>query len=317
MYSFAPLTLINSTLSGNLAHVEGGGAYVDGHPTSLYNATVADNEVFYHTAAQPGGLGGGLFITHTASLSVNNSILAGNHRVSEKNGIDNGDDCTLNGGGGVYYYSLFTTLDYCSVLIKIGVITGTDPLLGPLQANGGPTPTRALLPGSPAIDAGNPGGCRDDHNALLTFDQRVAHRPAAGCDMGAYEVVPEADLVVGLRASPNPARVGAPLTFTLWLTNTGPVASSVPGLGLSLPLSLTLASITPSQGICIYTGCQPGALAPGASVTVTLVVTPTASGWTTNRLSGSGPEFDPVLANNQAVLTVLALRALFLPLTRR
>src|SRR5205823_6251427 len=32
----------------------------------------------------------------------------------------------------------------------------TDPLLGPLQNNGGPTFTHALLPGSPAIDAGNP-----------------------------------------------------------------------------------------------------------------------------------------------------------------
>ena len=32
----------------------------------------------------------------------------------------------------------------------------TDPLLGPLQDNGGPTSTHALLPGSPAIDAGNP-----------------------------------------------------------------------------------------------------------------------------------------------------------------
>src|SRR5262249_52781927 len=35
-----------------------------------------------------------------------------------------------------------------------GTLTGVDPLLGPLQFNGGPTPTHALLPGSPAIDRG-------------------------------------------------------------------------------------------------------------------------------------------------------------------
>jgi hypothetical protein len=68
---------------------------------------------------------------------------------------------------------------------------GTHPKLGPLQNNGGPTQTMALLPGSPAIDAGNPSGCRDGHGHLLTTDQRGYPRPdkedKTGCDMGAYE----------------------------------------------------------------------------------------------------------------------------------
>jgi len=45
-------------------------------------------------------------------------------------------------------------------------------LLGPLQNNGGPTQTHAPLAGSPAIDAGNPTGCRDSLGALLLMDQR-------------------------------------------------------------------------------------------------------------------------------------------------
>jgi hypothetical protein len=73
-----------------------------------------------------------------------------------------------------------------------GDLNNTDPLLGPLQNNGGPTQTQALLSGSPAIDAGNlAGGCQDNKGNLLTTDQRGQPRPdkedSGGCDIGAYE----------------------------------------------------------------------------------------------------------------------------------
>jgi len=66
-----------------------------------------------------------------------------------------------------------------------------NPLLGPLQANGGFTPTHALIPGSPAIDQGNSFG--------IHFDQRGHARPydysfvpnAVGgdsSDIGAFEL---------------------------------------------------------------------------------------------------------------------------------
>ena len=66
-------------------------------------------------------------------------------------------------------------------------LPGTDPLLGPLQDNGGPTETHALLPGSPAIDLslaiGEPCGGGTD--------QRGVPRPQGlGCDIGAFEVGP-------------------------------------------------------------------------------------------------------------------------------
>jgi len=72
-------------------------------------------------------------------------------------------------------------------------LQGVDPKLGPLQDNGGPTWTHALLAGSPAIDAGVSGG--------LAFDQRSQPRtidiPAIpnafggdGTDIGALEVDP-------------------------------------------------------------------------------------------------------------------------------
>ena len=60
----------------------------------------------------------------------------------------------------------------------------TDPLLGTLQDNGGPTDTLALQTGSPAIDAGTDTGCP-------AADQRGTARPqAAACDIGAFERIP-------------------------------------------------------------------------------------------------------------------------------
>jgi hypothetical protein len=69
-----------------------------------------------------------------------------------------------------------------------------DPKLGTLGSYGGPTQTIPLLSGSPAIDAGNPSGCKDSQGHLLMTDQRGMPRPNTedkvdkkGCDIGAYE----------------------------------------------------------------------------------------------------------------------------------
>ena len=62
-----------------------------------------------------------------------------------------------------------------------------DPMLGPLQDNGGPTWTHALLPGSPAINQIPKAACE------VETDQRGEPRPETGgtmCDVGAFEVQP-------------------------------------------------------------------------------------------------------------------------------
>ena len=93
-----------------------------------------------------------------------------------------------------------------------------DPRLGPLQDNGGPTETCALLPDSPAIDAG-------DNATCLTTDQRGATRPVDGdasgapdCDIGAFEL---GVIQCGIQAAGEPADYLFPGNLTLRVTADG------------------------------------------------------------------------------------------------
>jgi hypothetical protein len=61
-----------------------------------------------------------------------------------------------------------------------------DAGIGPLADNGGPTQTQALLPGSPAIDAGSPSKGNGNPAACERTDQRGVPRKAR-CDIGAFE----------------------------------------------------------------------------------------------------------------------------------
>jgi hypothetical protein len=71
-----------------------------------------------------------------------------------------------------------------------GNIHGLSARLGPLADNGGFSPTHALLPGSPAVDAGNPLLPGSGGNSCEAVDQRGVTRPQrVACDMGAYEYV--------------------------------------------------------------------------------------------------------------------------------
>jgi hypothetical protein len=86
-------------------------------------------------------------------------------------------------------------------LTELTDLPNTDPMLGPLQDNGGPTWTHALLPGSPAINAIPVADCTYDDDGdpgtpevPVAEDQRGVQRPQnTDCDIGAYEVTECAD----------------------------------------------------------------------------------------------------------------------------
>ncbi len=120
---------------------------------------------------------------------MKNTILAGN-TDPEPDESDCAGPLTSLG------YNLFgSDLGGCAVMLISGDITATMISLGPLQDNGGATFTHALLPDSPAVDAGNPADPGSGGEACQPQDQRGYDRPVDGdadesaiCDIGAFEL---------------------------------------------------------------------------------------------------------------------------------
>jgi hypothetical protein len=167
LQNYGTLTLTNSTVSGNSAP-EGGGLWNDGTLT-LANSTVSGN-----SAPEGGGL------WNDGTLTLTNSLVANN---------PSGGDCLNAYGGSITSEGYNLDSNGSCHLTAPTDRPGVDPLLGPLQDNGGPTFTQALQPGSPALDA-IPWGTNGCGTSLVS-DQRWQARPQAvggHCDIGAYEV---------------------------------------------------------------------------------------------------------------------------------
>ncbi len=179
------MTILNSTISGNIASQQGGGLCANGN-TTLRNVTITGNTA---------GNGGGILKAATGTLDIGNSIVAGNGgteiRFNQPGVINSlggnliGDapgDAANTGGSPVTYHPTD--------------ILDTDPQLGSLASNGGPTATHALFIGSPAVDHGNNSLAVDPvGNTPLSFDQRGFDRIRDGnadntatVDIGAFEL---------------------------------------------------------------------------------------------------------------------------------
>jgi hypothetical protein len=191
------LTMSNSTISGNVSS-NGGGIFNSGTLT-ISNSTISGNGASGKCVIGCISSGGG--INNKGTLTISNSTISGNGAVFSVGGgiagtviLQNsivannlGGNCSGTMTSNGYNLSSDGTCNFN----KSGDLNNTDPKLGPLQNNGGPTQTIPLLSGSPAIDAGNPNGCTDGRGHLLKTDQRGRPRPdkedSGGCDMGAYE----------------------------------------------------------------------------------------------------------------------------------
>jgi hypothetical protein len=204
IFNSGTLTLINSTISGNQTGNGGDGGFTRGNGGNgggifnsgtlmLVNSTISSNQTG-NSGGGSGGFGGangsGGGISNSNMANARNTLVAGNTSAS-------GPDVsgTLNSLG----YNLIGNTGGATIN---GTTTGNrlnvNPLLGPLQNNGGPTQTHALLPDSPARDAGDncvlTNTCASDNLGFnLTTDQRgtgFPRRLGSAADIGAFEAQP-------------------------------------------------------------------------------------------------------------------------------
>ena len=212
LYPSSRLTLTDSTVAGNYAGQQAGGINVQGSIAFVQNCTISGN------IADGPGAGGGIvnlgYSGETSRLVLDHCTITRNTGLAYNGGL------TTYGyaGSGIISSELKSTIiagNFGTNFITGGTLTtlsthghnldsdGTslftngfngdiigsssniiDALLGPLQNNGGPTPTHALLASSPALDAG---ACDFDGNPV-TKDQRGINRPQGpACDIGAHE----------------------------------------------------------------------------------------------------------------------------------
>ncbi len=206
------VTVTNSTFSGNSANQYGGGGIEsDGGTVTVTNSTFSGN-----TAYHGGGIEAGNVYNQGGTTTVANTIVAGNQPPVhlEVNGA-------VTSGG----HNLIGDADGSSGWGPSD-LTGTDasplnPLLGPLGNYGGPTQTRPMLPGSPAVDAGDDAVCaQTGAGKVNNVDQRGVTRPfGAHCDIGAFEyqvvnALPPPKPPGGVPGSPNPLPVSRPTGTT-------------------------------------------------------------------------------------------------------
>jgi CSLREA domain-containing protein len=209
------LTIVNSTISGNSSVNDGGGISNSG-TLHLDNVTISNNTTDMDGNGH--GDGGGVYSVSTSTMTARNTIIAGNLDLSP---VDLSPDCA--GWLTSESYNLVENDAGCTITgTTAGNIIGASAQLEPLQNNGGPSFTHALLPGSPAIDAGNPAGCTDQNGTLLATDQRGYVRNGR-CDIGAYEynsigTPTPTNTPLPPTASPSPtATLPAPPSGTLYL----------------------------------------------------------------------------------------------------
>ncbi len=299
IYNGGNLTVIDSTIDGNTAYVSGGGIANDG-TLNLVDSTVANNMVVSTSQTSANVQGGG--IRTSGSLTLEGDTISGNMVTTPSQGVGGGvslaagslqvhntivfgNTASLTVGQDVYDgagsfasqgHNIFGSISSQAAVVATDQV-GVDPKLGPLQSNGGPTPTMALLNGSPAIDAGDPSG-------VPGTDQRGFLRSVgSGPDIGAYERQP---FVVTSLSDSGPGSLrqalsldhdGSPITFapslahqTLTLTSTLTIASNVAIDGSSAP------------GLILSGGGTTGVINIAAGANVTLANLSVEDGNTSN-----------------------------------
>src|ERR1043166_2432 len=209
----ASLTLSNSTLSGNTTQLHAGGLWNEGD-------AVISSSTFSGNNGQTGAI-----VNRLETLEIKNTILnrgdMGPNIVNDGTVISHGYNISDDNGGGV--------------LTGPGDQINTEPLLGPLQDNGGPTFTHALLPGSPAIDTADP-----NFTPPPFFDQR-----GPGFDRVVNGRIDKGSFEVQTRTTPTPTATSSPTptpTATATATPTPTITSTPTVTATATPTSTQTAT---------------------------------------------------------------------------
>lgn len=187
------ISISHSAITNNTSQVGGAGVYVVSSPLEINDSTFSGN------SAGPTGLGGAIYFSSGGKLKLRSSTVVDNS-ASEGGGVYRangtvdlqntilsgntggmGSDCrgTISSTG----HNLVGDLSDCEFTSGMGDLLGKDAELEPLTGSPG---YRPLSGSSPAINAGDPAGCKDAQGNLLDDDQRGAPR-LGSCDIGAYE----------------------------------------------------------------------------------------------------------------------------------
>jgi hypothetical protein len=281
------LSVIGSTVSGNTAT---GGMY------EIFNPPLSYHGIWVYYGGQGGGIDSGGTLVVTNSTISGNSATGVVHGGSG-GGIDNGGSLWVigstisgntvtgyqSGGAGIDNQGIMSTT--MSLFANVGAdnfgrmapwlghnlfssnpglglaptdLVNTDPLLGPLADNGGPTFTCALLPGSPAIDAGVP------VNGVTTDQRGIARPQGSAPDIGAFESRGFSLTVTGGygQSAPLGTAFAAPLVVRVASPYGEPVAGgqvtfAVPATGATAILSSNPATIG-ADGLASVTATASG-----------------------------------------------------------
>ncbi len=276
-------TLTNCTVSGNSAYA-GGGLNNTG-TLALTNCTVSGNSISGYFG------GGGLFNNGTATLT--NCTVSGN---------------SSPGFGGIYnvYAASTTTLTNTIVAGNSGPfgdiggsassgtnnLIGGNPLLAPLGNYGGPTETMALLPGSPAIDAGTSGA------GIPTTDQRGLGRVGA-VDIGAFESQ-GFSLTPVAGSTPQTSKIGTPFApLAVTVTANNPIEPVNGGVVSFVANRVSGATAILSAPSAVIAGGQAAVIAEPNNAVGSYTVVASAGGSFTGSfaLTNAGPVFTSLVVN--------------------
>ena len=323
--------IANNTVTGGLAAGSGGGLNLFGDGL-VVNSTVTGNSVSNPGYNQGGGITNARnsFSPSPGELTLLNSTVAGNSIDATGGGLGagiSGDDVqdfmgalvtdfrstnsiVAGNTGGTDCALVNTTVtnfnlsgDASCGFNDAGSKQNANPQLGALADNGGPTNTRALADGSPALNSGTGTGCP-------AADQRGTARPQAlRCDMGAFELGAP-DLVVTLR--PGTAKTEGRAVYIATIANKGPQSALGARLKSKVPAETGMVRL---KG-CKHTkkrpnktatnthrkkyGCPLGRIAPGASVEVTINFEPKRKGRLVTKAKGRNDLGDADPSNNTA-----------------